>query len=207
MSLTAGHWPPGDSRPRSCRGPGVKPFTFDPSGPSGRDPCATVTITGQPSIPPEGPDGSGRVAGVMLGGGSAQCAPPSPGRNHCDVHDRATLSRASRPARSRSEPGETTRAPLPVDRHQHEGSGRSPGSTPGTASMSMWRTTSNRPRTSASTAGRRACGRLTWPGPRSSRWPRTCWPASDTWPCPRVSSVTRPRNLSLIHISEPTRPY
>jgi hypothetical protein len=42
-------------RPLACRqrsaeesqGPGVKPFTPDPSGPSGRDPLATVTVTVQ----------------------------------------------------------------------------------------------------------------------------------------------------------------
>jgi hypothetical protein len=41
VSSTAGQGPAGDSRPRSRRGPGVKPFTPDPSGPSGREPLAT----------------------------------------------------------------------------------------------------------------------------------------------------------------------
>ncbi|MGH8603357.1 MAG: hypothetical protein ACREXR_11475 [Gammaproteobacteria bacterium] len=36
-------WPAADSRPRSRWGPRVKPFTPEPSGPSGRDPLATVT--------------------------------------------------------------------------------------------------------------------------------------------------------------------
>jgi hypothetical protein len=35
---------PATARPRSRRGPGVKPFTPDPFGPSGRDPRAMVTI-------------------------------------------------------------------------------------------------------------------------------------------------------------------
>jgi hypothetical protein len=42
---TAGLWPAGDSRPRSRRGPGVKPFTPDPSGPSRSDAHVTVTIS------------------------------------------------------------------------------------------------------------------------------------------------------------------
>jgi hypothetical protein len=102
VSSAAGPWPAGDSRPRSRRGPGVKPFTRDPSGPTERDPLATVTITAQKSCRSEGPDGSGRAAGLTLGGGSAQCAPPSPGRNHYHVHNQALVSRASRPPRSRS---------------------------------------------------------------------------------------------------------
>jgi hypothetical protein len=104
VSLTAGPWPVGDSRPRSCRGPGIKPFTPDPSGPSERNPLTTATITAH-RLMRGGPDGSGRVAGWTLGGGSAQCAPPSLGRNPYHVHNRALMSRASRPARSRNVSG------------------------------------------------------------------------------------------------------
>jgi len=39
--------------------------------------------------------------------------------------------------------------------------------------MSTSRTTSSRPRHWAATGGRRGAGRSTWPGPRSSPWPRT----------------------------------
>jgi len=39
-----------------------------------------------------------------------------------------------------------------------------------------------------------ATGRSTSPGRRSSPWPRTCSPASATWPYPRVNYATRPRN-------------
>lgn len=49
VSPAAGSWPAGDSRPRSRRGPEVKPFTPDPSGPSETRPachrndrCSTV---------------------------------------------------------------------------------------------------------------------------------------------------------------------
>ena len=54
-------------RPRSRRGPRVKPFTPDPSGPSGRDPPATVTITTQGSMR----GGAGRIgtrSGLDAGG-------------------------------------------------------------------------------------------------------------------------------------------
>jgi hypothetical protein len=50
----------------------------------------------------EGPAGSGRGAGLTLGGDSAQSAPSSPGRNHNRCHRRSAVSRASHPARSRS---------------------------------------------------------------------------------------------------------
>jgi len=46
------------------------------------------------------------------------------------------------------------------------------------------------PRTSAWTGGPRGSGRSTWPGPRSSPWPRTYLPASVTWRYPRVNSAT-----------------
>jgi hypothetical protein len=49
--------------------------------------------------------------------------------------------------------------------------GRSPGWMPATAPTSTSRTTSNRPRRWAWTAGPPGAGRSTWPGPRSSRWP------------------------------------
>jgi hypothetical protein len=67
VSLTAGPWPAGDSRPRSRRGPGVKPFTPDPSGPSERDPHASVRITTQGSMR----GGAGRIgtrSGLDVGG-------------------------------------------------------------------------------------------------------------------------------------------
>jgi hypothetical protein len=80
-SPAAGLWPAGDSRPRSRRGPGVQPFTPDPAGPS--EPTRLVTGWPLPTDgPAEGPAGSGRAAGWTLGGDSAQCSPPSPGRNH-----------------------------------------------------------------------------------------------------------------------------
>ena len=68
MSHAAGPWPAGGLAGRGRRGPGVKPFTADSSGPFGRDPLATVTITANNNHPPEGPDGSGRAAGLTLGG-------------------------------------------------------------------------------------------------------------------------------------------
>jgi hypothetical protein len=67
VSPAAGPWPAGDSRPRSRRGPRVKPFTPDPSGASGRDPLATVTITTEHSMP----GGAGRIgtrSGLEAGG-------------------------------------------------------------------------------------------------------------------------------------------
>ena len=92
-------WPAGDSRPRSRRGPRVKPSTPDPASPSGRDPLASAILTAQQQSG-GGVGGSGRAAGLTLGGGSAQSAPPSPGRNHCTLTTRPTVSRASRPARA-----------------------------------------------------------------------------------------------------------
>jgi hypothetical protein len=53
----AGPWPAGGSRPGSRRGPGVKPFTPDPSGPSGRARLTTVMITAQRLIR----GGAGRI--------------------------------------------------------------------------------------------------------------------------------------------------
>jgi hypothetical protein len=67
VSPSAGPWPAGDSRPRSRRGPGVKPFTPDPFGPSGRDLHATATITAK--RPMHG--GAGRIgtrSGLDAGG-------------------------------------------------------------------------------------------------------------------------------------------
>lgn len=91
--------------PRSRRGPGVQPFTPDPAGPSGHDPLASGTINWPMINHAEGPAGSGRVAGWTLGGGSARCAPPAPGSNHGKISTCVTVSRASRPARSRSGAG------------------------------------------------------------------------------------------------------
>jgi hypothetical protein len=65
--LTAGPWPAGDSRPRSRRGPGVKSFTPDPSGPSRPDLVAIVMITAQGSMR----GGAGRIgtrSGLDAGG-------------------------------------------------------------------------------------------------------------------------------------------
>jgi hypothetical protein len=73
----AGPWPTGDSG-RVVGAMGSGPFTPEPSGPSGRAPLATVTIIAQISMR----GGAGRLgtrSGLTLGGGSAQCAPPSPG--------------------------------------------------------------------------------------------------------------------------------
>ncbi len=87
-----------------------------------------------------------------------------------------------------------TRPPLPADRHRHRrraarlagcpaplprarrrrrqaGQGPRPGPL---ALAVLWRSTS--------------------PGPRSSRWPRTCWPASASWPCPPARCGTRHRS-------------
>ena len=67
MSPTAGPWPAGDSRPRSRRGPKVKPFTPDPPGPSGRARLATEAITAKRSMR----GGAGRIgtrSGLDVGG-------------------------------------------------------------------------------------------------------------------------------------------
>jgi hypothetical protein len=67
VSPTAGPWPAGDSRPRSRRGPRVKPFTPDPSGPSEGAPLTTVTIIAQRSMR----GGAGRIgtrSGLDAGG-------------------------------------------------------------------------------------------------------------------------------------------
>jgi hypothetical protein len=72
-------WPAGNAG-RGVVEPRVKPFYSRFAGPSGREPLATVTITTEDRCA-EGPDEPGREAGWTLGGGSAQCAPPSPGRN------------------------------------------------------------------------------------------------------------------------------
>jgi hypothetical protein len=97
-------WPAGDSRPRSRRGPRVKPFTPDPSGPS--------DLTHLPQRRPplndqcaEGPDGSGRAADLTLGGGSAQYAPPSPRPNHC-----TTITPCRAPTARRARGAERERA-------------------------------------------------------------------------------------------------
>jgi hypothetical protein len=69
-------WPSRISR----RGPGVKSFTPDPSGPSGHDPLATAMIIAYAR--PAGRTDRDALAGLRLGGGSAQSAPPSPGPSH-----------------------------------------------------------------------------------------------------------------------------
>jgi hypothetical protein len=83
---------------KNCpRSPEVKLFTLDLPGSSGRNPLATVTITAQWLAAAEGPGGSGGAAGLTLGSGSEQCAPPLPGRNHWWVESRVLVSRASSP--------------------------------------------------------------------------------------------------------------
>jgi hypothetical protein len=52
----------------------------------------------------EGPGGSGRLAGLTLGGGSTMRGSLF-GRDHNHVHDRVLVSPANRPARSRSVSG------------------------------------------------------------------------------------------------------
>ena len=102
MHFSAGLWPAGGSRPRRRRGPGVQPFTPDPSGPLPTGPTChrddhNLMIHAQRGRTDRDAQRAGR-----WGDGSAQCAPPCPGRNHDNIHIRAILSRASRPARSRS---------------------------------------------------------------------------------------------------------
>jgi hypothetical protein len=65
--ITAGPWPAGDSRPRSRRGPGVKPLLPIPPAP----PQATHSSASDSPLnnsPAEGLAGSGRAAGLTLGG-------------------------------------------------------------------------------------------------------------------------------------------
>jgi hypothetical protein len=81
-------------------------------------------------------------------------------------------------------------------------SGRSPGSMPAT---STWKTTSNKPKRWGSTGGPPGTGRSTSRGPRSSPWPRTYWPATATWPSPRVNGATRPETTAL-PTAAPARP-
>jgi hypothetical protein len=84
--------------------PGVQPFTPDPVGPS--EPSRLVTGWLLPTDgPAEGPAGSGRAAGWTLGGDSAQCSPPSPGRNHG-----TTITPCRAPAARRAREAERERA-------------------------------------------------------------------------------------------------
>ena len=64
----AGPWPAAYGLPRSRRGPGVKPFTPDSPGPSGRDRLATVTITTQTMDARRGRADRDALAGLTLGG-------------------------------------------------------------------------------------------------------------------------------------------
>ena len=89
-----GPWPAGDCRPRSRRGPGVKSFTPDPSGPSGRDPLVTVTITAQLSIR----GGAGRI-GTRSGLDAGGATPHNP---RLPLSDATTV---------RLRPGQPCRAP------------------------------------------------------------------------------------------------
>ena len=102
MSTTAGPGLPAIAGRGDVGAPGVKPLTPDPSGPSRRDPLATVTITAQHSSR----GGAGRIgtrSGLDAGGrlrtmrASLSRTPPQ--------HSHDPVSRASRPARSRSGAG------------------------------------------------------------------------------------------------------
>jgi len=98
----AGPWPAGDSRPRSHRGPRVKPFTPDPIGPSLKVSSCHRNDHPERSTS-EGPMGSGRAAGLTLGG-RLRTIRASLSRTRLR-HRHNPLSRASRPARSRSGAG------------------------------------------------------------------------------------------------------
>jgi hypothetical protein len=94
---TAGPWPAGVSRPRSRRGPGVKPFTPDPSGPSGGDLLATVTITTQGLMR----GGAGRIgtrSGLDAGGAA-------PHNARLPLPDATTPTSTTDPRVARQPPG------------------------------------------------------------------------------------------------------